>query len=65
MRCFRAKAKTRPDKKPKVSGRSELMKEEERTNKPVSRETCGTDFSSPQDFERYATEDHSEIFQPK
>jgi formylmethanofuran dehydrogenase subunit E len=33
-------------------------KVEKRINEPVRCETCGTDFSSPQDFERHAMEDH-------
>jgi hypothetical protein len=43
-----------------ASGRSELIKEE-RTNELVRCETYGTDFSSPQGFERHAREDHPDV----
>ncbi len=36
-------------------------KTKERINEPVRCETCGTDFSSLQDFERHAREDHPDI----
>ncbi|AFU57122.1 zinc finger C2H2 domain-containing protein [Candidatus Nitrososphaera gargensis Ga9.2] len=48
------------ERQQQVSGRSESMREE-RSNEPVRCETCGTDFSSPQDFERHAKEDHPDI----
>jgi hypothetical protein len=36
-------------------------KSKERINEPVRCETCGTDFSSLEDFERHAREDHPDI----
>jgi hypothetical protein len=57
---FQGKNEEQMRRQQQVSGRSDL-KEEERKNEPVRCETCGTDFSSPQDFERHAREDHPNI----
>jgi hypothetical protein len=41
--------------------RQQTTKSKERINEPVRCETCGTDFSSLQDFERHAREDHPDM----
>jgi uncharacterized C2H2 Zn-finger protein len=39
----------------------QTTKIEKRINELVRCETCGTGFSSPQDFERHAGEDHPDM----
>jgi hypothetical protein len=58
---FQGKNEEQMRRQQQVSRRSELKEEEDRKNEPVRCETCGTDFSSPQDFERHTREDHPNI----
>lgn len=57
---FQGKSGEQTRRQQQVAGPSESMRED-RSNEPVRCETCGIDFSSPQDFERHAREDHPDV----